>query len=100
MRKWRRYRLQCGNTNTSAFADAKSMTARTAKNGIEIPNMVRGRWSARECPTRRAGVAIGWSFAVLVTKEMFASGCELLVSVTSSRHSAGRRPNPGTSDLK
>jgi uridine phosphorylase len=30
------------------------------------------------------GCAVGASFAVLVAEEMFASGCELLVSVTSS----------------
>ncbi|CAN0083715.1 unnamed protein product [Chrysoparadoxa australica] len=30
------------------------------------------------------GCAVGASFAVLVTEEMFASGCELLISVTSS----------------
>jgi hypothetical protein len=30
------------------------------------------------------GCAVGASFAVLVAEEMFASGCELLISVTSS----------------
>ncbi len=40
------------------------------------------------------GCAVGSSFAVLVTEEMFASGCELVVSVTSSGQTLPVRPMP------
>lgn len=36
------------------------------------------------CEVGVVGCAVGASFAVLVAEEMFASGCELLVSITSS----------------
>ena len=36
------------------------------------------------CEVGVVGCAVGASFAVLVAEEMFASGCELLISVTSS----------------
>ena len=40
------------------------------------------------------GCAVGSSFAVLVTEEMFASGCKLVVSVTSSGQILPVRPTP------
>ncbi len=40
------------------------------------------------------GCAVGSSFAVLVAEEMFASGCELVVSVTSSGQILPVRPTP------
>ncbi len=41
------------------------------------------------------GCAVGAAFAVLVAEEMFASGCELLISVTSSGQiSPGAHPPP------
>ncbi len=40
------------------------------------------------------GSAVGSSFAVLVAEEMFASGCELVVSVTSSGQILPVRPTP------
>lgn len=40
------------------------------------------------------GCAVGSSFAVLVAEEMFASGCELVVSVTSSGQIVPVRPTP------
>lgn len=40
------------------------------------------------------GCAVGSSFAVLVTEEMFASGCKLVVSVTSSGQILPARPTP------
>ena len=40
------------------------------------------------------GCAVGSSFAVLVAEEMFASGCKLLVSVTSSGQILPARPTP------
>jgi len=40
------------------------------------------------------GCAVGASFAVLVAEEMFASGCKLLVSVTSSGQILPVRPTP------
>jgi uridine phosphorylase len=40
------------------------------------------------------GCAVGASFAVLVAEELFASGCKLLISVTSSGQIARGRPPP------
>jgi uridine phosphorylase len=40
------------------------------------------------------GCAVGASFAVLVAEEMFASGCELLISITSSGQIAASGPPP------
>lgn len=40
------------------------------------------------------GCAVGASFAVLVAEELFASGCEALVSVTSSGQIAPTQPPP------
>ena len=40
------------------------------------------------------GCAVGASFAVLVAEEMFASGCELLISVTSSGQIAAQGAPP------
>lgn len=40
------------------------------------------------------GCAVGSSFAVLVTEEMFACGCKLVVSVTSSGQILPVRPTP------
>jgi uridine phosphorylase len=40
------------------------------------------------------GCAVGASFAVLIAEEMFASGCELLISVTSSGQIMPVRPPP------
>jgi uridine phosphorylase len=40
------------------------------------------------------GCAVGASFAVLVAEELFVSGCELLVSVTSSGQITATRPPP------
>ena len=40
------------------------------------------------------GFAVGASFAVLVAEEMFASGCELLISVTSSGQITASGPPP------
>jgi len=40
------------------------------------------------------GCAVGASFAVLVAEEMFASGCELLLSVTSSGQLRSLGPTP------
>jgi uridine phosphorylase len=40
------------------------------------------------------GCAVGASFAVLVAEELFASGCELLISVTSAGQLAASRPPP------
>jgi len=40
------------------------------------------------------GCAVGSSFAVLVAEEMFASGCKLVVSVTSSGQILPVRPTP------
>lgn len=40
------------------------------------------------------GCAVGASFAVLVAEELFASGCKLLISVTSSGQIAPVRPPP------
>lgn len=40
------------------------------------------------------GCAVGAPFAVLVAEELFASGCELLVSVTSSGQLVSQRPPP------
>jgi uridine phosphorylase len=40
------------------------------------------------------GCAVGASFAVLVAEELFASGCELLISVTSSGQITGHGPPP------
>lgn len=40
------------------------------------------------------GCAVGSSFAVLIAEEMFASGCELLVSVTSSGQLVALGPTP------
>lgn len=40
------------------------------------------------------GCAVGSSFAVLVAEEMFASGCELLVSITSAGQLIALRPPP------
>ncbi len=40
------------------------------------------------------GCAVGSSFAVLVAEEMFASGCKLVVSVTSSGQIVAVRPTP------
>ncbi len=40
------------------------------------------------------GCAVGASFAVLIAEEMFASGCELLISVTSSGRIAPLREPP------
>jgi uridine phosphorylase len=40
------------------------------------------------------GSAVGASFAVLVADELFASGCELLISVTSAGQIAGSREPP------
>ena len=38
--------------------------------------------------------AVGASFAVLVAEQLFASGCELLISVTSAGQLVSRRPPP------
>ncbi len=40
------------------------------------------------------GCAVGAPFAVLIAEELFASGCELLVSVTSSGQLVSHRPPP------
>ena len=40
------------------------------------------------------GCAVGASFAVLIAEEMFASGCKLLISVTSSGQIVPMRPPP------
>jgi uridine phosphorylase len=40
------------------------------------------------------GCAVGASFAVLIAEEMFASGCKLLISVTSSGQIVPLRPPP------
>jgi uridine phosphorylase len=40
------------------------------------------------------GCAVGSSFAVLVAEELFASGCELLISVTSAGQLVELRPPP------
>lgn len=40
------------------------------------------------------GCAVGASFAVLVAEQLFASGCKLLVSVTSAGRIADRGPTP------
>jgi uridine phosphorylase len=40
------------------------------------------------------GCAVGSSFAVLVAEELFASGCELLISITSSGQLIPLRPPP------
>jgi uridine phosphorylase len=40
------------------------------------------------------GCAVGASFAVLVAEELFASGCKLLISITSSGQLATVRPPP------
>src|SRR3989344_5346453 len=40
------------------------------------------------------GCAVGSSFAVLLAEELFASGCELLISVTSSGRIAGSAAPP------
>jgi uridine phosphorylase len=40
------------------------------------------------------GCAVGASFAVLIAEEMFASGCKLLISVTSSGQILPLRPPP------
>jgi uridine phosphorylase len=40
------------------------------------------------------GCAVGASFAVLIAEEMFASGCELLISMTSSGQIMPVRPPP------
>jgi uridine phosphorylase len=40
------------------------------------------------------GCAVGSSFAVLVAEELFASGCELLISVTSAGQIAEAQPPP------
>lgn len=40
------------------------------------------------------GCAVGASFAVLVAEELFASGCELLISVTSSGQILAAQPPP------
>ena len=40
------------------------------------------------------GCAVGASFAVLVAEELFASGCQLLISVTSAGQLAELRPPP------
>ncbi len=40
------------------------------------------------------GCAVGASFAVLIAEEMFASGCKLLISVTSSGQIMPMRPPP------
>lgn len=40
------------------------------------------------------GCAVGAPFAVLVAEELFASGCKLLISVTSSGRLASVRPTP------
>ena len=40
------------------------------------------------------GCAVGASFAVLIAEQMFASGCELLLSITSSGQIADAGPTP------
>ena len=40
------------------------------------------------------GCAVGAPFAVLIAEEMFASGCKLLISVTSSGQIVPIRPPP------
>lgn len=40
------------------------------------------------------GCAVGASFAVLVAEQLFASGCEFLVSITSAGQLAGHKPPP------
>jgi uridine phosphorylase len=40
------------------------------------------------------GCAVGASFAVLVAEELFVSGCELLISITSAGQIADLRPPP------
>ncbi len=40
------------------------------------------------------GCAVGGSFAVLIAEEMFASGCELLISITSAGQIVPVRPPP------
>lgn len=42
------------------------------------------RFSSNESDLGIVGCAVGSSYAVLVAEQMFASGCELLVSITSS----------------
>ena len=43
------------------------------------------------------GCAVGASFAVLVAEELFASGCRLLVSITSAGQLVELRPPPSCS---
>jgi uridine phosphorylase len=45
-------------------------------------------------PIGLIGSAVGASFAVLVAEQLFASGCRLLVSVTSAGQLVSRRPPP------
>src|SRR5262245_54069427 len=40
------------------------------------------------------GCAVGSSFAVLIAEQLFASGCELLISVTSAGQLVGAHPAP------
>jgi uridine phosphorylase len=40
------------------------------------------------------GCAVGAAFAVLIAEQMFASGCRLLISMTSSGQLAATRPTP------
>ena len=44
--------------------------------------------------TRIVGCAVGASFAVLIAEELFASGCELLISVTSAGQIFGSNDPP------
>ena len=53
-------------------------------------------YSSRHCGVDFGivGSAVGASFAVLIAEEMFASGCELLISMTSSGQIVPIRPPP------
>jgi uridine phosphorylase len=52
------------------------------------------RFSAEGIEPGLVGCAVGAPFAVLVAEELFASGCRLLVSVTSAGQLAALRPPP------
>ena len=55
---------------------------------------VLSRFSHRDIECGIVGHAVGAAFAVLVAEELFASGCRLLISVTSAGQLAAIRPPP------
>ena len=66
-----------------------------------MPDPALGLLSHRAVSLRRGGIefgivgcAVGASFAVLVAEELFASGCRLLISMTSAGQLAPLRPPP------